>query len=160
RSLPYSPVWHCSAKPARTPSPPTATPGGCCPATPPTTPAGSPPSWTWPDLGAPLIGGFPGHLEHHRGNTAPTRNARLAAIHSLFRYAALHCPEHAELTARVLAIPPKRYDKALVTWLTEPEPAALLTSTWCERAVGTMGPCGMWAAWLPQPGHGTAHAAW
>ena len=112
------------------------------------------------DLGAPLIGDFLDHLEHHRGNTARTRNARLAAIHSLFRYAALRCPEHAELIARVLAIPPKRYDKALVTWLTEPEPAALLTSTWCERAVGTMGPCGMWAAWLPQPGHGTAHAAW
>src|SRR5262245_41915217 len=89
------------------------------------------------DLGAPLIGDFLDHLEHHRGNTARTRNARLAAIHSLFRYAALRCPEHAELIARVLAIPPKRYDKALVTWLTEPELAALLgapdRTTWAGR---------------------------
>jgi site-specific recombinase XerD len=89
------------------------------------------------DLDAPLIGGFLDHLEHGRGNTPRTRNARLAAIHSLFRYAALRHPEHAEVIARVLAIPPKRYDKALVTWLTEPELTALLAapdrSTWTGR---------------------------
>ena len=73
------------------------------------------------DLDAPLIGAFLDHLEHDRGNSPRTRNARLAAIHSLFRYAALRHPEHAEAIARVLAIPPKRYDKALVTYLTEPE---------------------------------------
>jgi site-specific recombinase XerD len=88
-------------------------------------------------LDAPLIGGFLGHLEQHRGNSPRTRNARLAAIHSLFRYAALRHPEHAEVIARVLAIPPKRHDKALVTWLTEPELAALLAapnrSTWAGR---------------------------
>ena len=89
------------------------------------------------DLDAPLISGFLDHLEHERGNTARTRNARLAAIHSLFRYVALRHPEHAETIARVLAIPPKRYDKALVNWLTEPELAALLAapdrSTWAGR---------------------------
>jgi integrase/recombinase XerD len=89
------------------------------------------------DLDAPLIGAFLDHLEKDRGNGARTRNARLAAIHSLFRYAALHHPEHAEAIARVLAIPPKRHDKALVTWLTEPELAALLAapdrSTWAGR---------------------------
>jgi integrase/recombinase XerD len=89
------------------------------------------------DLDAPLIGAFLDHLEHDRGNSPRTRNARLAAIHSLFRYAALRHPEHAELIARVLAIPPKRYDKALVTWLTEPELAALLAapdrSSWAGR---------------------------
>jgi integrase/recombinase XerD len=89
------------------------------------------------DLDAPLIGDFLDHLEHERGNTARTRNARLAAIHSLFRYAALRCPEHAQVIARVLAIPPKRHNKTLVTWLTEPELAALLTapdrSTWAGR---------------------------
>jgi integrase/recombinase XerD len=89
------------------------------------------------DLDAPLIGKFLDHLEHDRGNSPRTRNARLAAIHSLFRYAALRHPEHAETIARVLAIPPKRYDKALVTWLTEPELAALLAapdrSTWAGR---------------------------
>jgi site-specific recombinase XerD len=89
------------------------------------------------DLDAPLIGTFLDHLEHERGNSPRTRNARLAAIHSLFRYAALRHPEHAETIARVLAIPPKRYDKALVTWLTRPEIDALLAApdrtTWAGR---------------------------
>ena len=47
------------------------------------------------DLDAPLIGAFLDHLEHERGNSVRTRNARLAAIHSLFRFAALRHPEHA-----------------------------------------------------------------
>jgi integrase len=89
------------------------------------------------DLDAPLIGAFLDYLETGRANSPRTRNARLAAIHSLFGYAAFGCPEHAELIARVLAIPAKRYDKALVTWLTEPELAALLAapdrSTWTGR---------------------------
>jgi integrase/recombinase XerD len=89
------------------------------------------------DLDAPMISAFLDHLEHERGNTPRTRNARLAAICSLFRYAALRHPEHAQVIARVLAIPPKRYDKALVTYLTEPELAALLAapdrSTWAGR---------------------------
>lgn len=89
------------------------------------------------DLDAPLIGAFLNHLERDRGNSPRTRNARLAAIHSLFAYAALRCPEHADLIARVLAIPAKRHDKALVTWLTEAEVAALLAapdrSTWAGR---------------------------
>jgi site-specific recombinase XerD len=89
------------------------------------------------DLDAPLIGAFLDHLETHRANSTRTRNARLAAIHSLFRYAALRHPEHAALIARVLAIPPKRHDKALVTYLTEPELTALLAapdrSTWTGR---------------------------
>src|SRR5665648_280845 len=66
------------------------------------------------DLDAPLIGGFLDHLERERGNSPRTRNARLAAVHSLFRYAALRHPEHAATIARVLSIPPKRHDKALV----------------------------------------------
>lgn len=89
------------------------------------------------DLDAPLVAAFLDHLEHQRGNSPRTRNARLSAICSLFRYAVLRCPEHAETIARVLAIPPKRYDKALVTWLTEPELAALLAApdrtTWAGR---------------------------
>jgi integrase/recombinase XerD len=89
------------------------------------------------DLDAPLIGSFLDHLECGRGNSPRTRNARLAAVHSLFRYAALRHPEHAETIARVLAIPPKRHDKALVTYLTEPELAALLVApdrtTWAGR---------------------------
>ena len=60
------------------------------------------------DLDAPMIAAFLDHLEHERGNTIRTRNARLAAIHSLFGYAALRHPEHAADIERVLAIPPKR----------------------------------------------------
>ena len=55
-----------------------------------------------------FIAGFLDHLEQDRGNSARTRNARLAAIRSFFRYAALCHPEHAALIARVLAIPAKR----------------------------------------------------
>jgi site-specific recombinase XerD len=80
------------------------------------------------DLDAPLIGSFLDHLEHDRGNSPRTRNARLAAIHSMFGYAALQHPEHAQSIARVLAIPPRRFDNALVTWLTEQELDALLAA--------------------------------
>jgi len=89
------------------------------------------------DLQAPLIGAFLDHLEHERGNTIRTRNTRLAAIRSLFRYAALRHPEHAATIQRVLAIPTKRHDQALVTFLTEPQLQALLDapdqSTWIGR---------------------------
>ena len=80
------------------------------------------------DLDAPLIGAFLDHLESHRKNGARTRNARLAAIRSLFRYAALRHPECAAVIDRVLAIPPKRFDRRLVTFLTEVEIAALLAA--------------------------------
>ena len=89
------------------------------------------------DLDAPLIGAFLDHLEHERGNSARTRNARLAAIRSLFRYAALNHPEHAATIQRVLSIPPKRFERALVSFLTEPELDALLNApdraTWTGR---------------------------
>ncbi len=60
------------------------------------------------DLGAPIIGAFFEHLEQGRGNTVRTRNARLAALHSFFRFASIRHPEHAALIQRVLAIPLKR----------------------------------------------------
>jgi integrase/recombinase XerD len=89
------------------------------------------------DLDAPLIAGFLDHLERGRGNSVRTRNARLAAVHSLFRFAALAHPEHAESISRVLAIPPKRFDRALISYLTEPEVDALLSccdqTTWTGR---------------------------
>ncbi|MGB8381087.1 MAG: tyrosine-type recombinase/integrase [Dermatophilaceae bacterium] len=80
------------------------------------------------DLDAPLVGAFLDHLEHDRGNSLATRNNRLAAIHSLFHYAALRCPEHAALIARVLAIPAKRLDSRLVCFLTPPEVDTLLAA--------------------------------
>jgi integrase/recombinase XerD len=89
------------------------------------------------DLDAPLLVAFLDHLEHERHNTARTRNARLAAIHSLYHYAALRHPEHAALIARVLAIPPKRADKPIITFLNEDELDALLAApdrtTWTGR---------------------------
>ncbi|MGI8946807.1 MAG: tyrosine-type recombinase/integrase [Ornithinimicrobium sp.] len=89
------------------------------------------------DLDAPMIGAFLQHLETARGNAVSTRNARLAAVHSLFRYAALHAPEHAELISRVLSIPPKRGDRAIICYLTATEIDALLAApelaTWHGR---------------------------
>lgn len=89
------------------------------------------------DLDAPLIAAFLDHLEHERGNGVRTRNNRLAAIHSIFSYAALRHPEHAATIQRVLAIPTKRRDRNLVTWLTEAEVDALLAApdraTWAGR---------------------------
>ena len=87
------------------------------------------------DLDAPLIAGFLDHLEHERGNSVRTRNARLAAIHSLFRFAALTHPEHAASISRVLAIPPKRFDRALISYLTDAEVDALLAC--CDQATWT-----------------------
>jgi integrase/recombinase XerD len=80
------------------------------------------------DLDAPVIGAFLDHLESGRGNGVRTRNARLAAVHALFRFAALRHPEHAAVIQRILAIPPKRFDRRLVTYLTEPEATALLAA--------------------------------
>ena len=78
------------------------------------------------DLDAPVIGTFLDHLEHERGNSVRTRNSRLAAIHSLFRFAALRHPEHAALIQRVLAIPSKRFSKTDVSFLDREEVDALL----------------------------------
>ena len=89
------------------------------------------------DLDAVLVGRFLVHLEHDRGNSVRTRNARLAAVHSFYRYAAFEHPEHAALIQRVLAIPSKRHNKAIVTYLTDIELdtvlAAVNTSTWLGR---------------------------
>jgi integrase/recombinase XerD len=89
------------------------------------------------DLDVPLITGFLDHLEYERRNSVSTRNARLAAVHSLLRYAALRHPEHAELIQRVLAIPPKRFDRTLIRFLSRKEIDALLAcpdrSTWTGR---------------------------
>ena len=79
------------------------------------------------DLDAAVIGDFLTHLEAVRGNSARTRNARLAAIHSFFHFVAFRHPEHAALIQRVLAIPHKRLDRSLVTFLDRPEIEALLT---------------------------------
>lgn len=78
------------------------------------------------DLDAPLIGAFLNYLEVDRSVSVRTRNARLTAIRSLFAFAAYRYPEHAAVIQRVLAIPPKRTDRAVVTYLTDTEMQALL----------------------------------
>lgn len=89
------------------------------------------------DLDAVVIGAFLDHLEHERHSSVRTRNNRLAAIHSLFAYAAMRHPEHAALIQRVLAIPAKRMDRRLVCFLTDEEVDALLAApdrhTWVGR---------------------------
>lgn len=88
-------------------------------------------------LDAEVVGAFLSMLEQRRGNGTRTRNARLAAIHSLFSHAALRHPEHAELIARVLAIPFKNGQQNVVSYLDDAEVDALLAgpdrSTWSGR---------------------------
>jgi site-specific recombinase XerD len=81
---------------------------------------------TLEDLNAPFLGAFLDHLESTRANGARSRNLRLTAIRSFFRYAALETPQHSGLIQRVLAIPNKRQARPLVGFLTRPEIDALL----------------------------------
>jgi len=92
---------------------------------------------TVPDLDAPFLGAFLDSLEQKRDNSARSRNVRLAAIHSFFRYVALHAPEYNALAQRVLAMPSKRYVRRPICFLTPVEADALLAapdlSTWSGR---------------------------
>lgn len=90
----------------------------------------------WTQLDAEMITAFLNHLEIERGNAARTRNLRLTAIRSLFSFAALRHPEHALLIQRVLAIPAKRIDKRLVTFLTAAEADALVAAPDSRRWEG------------------------
>jgi integrase/recombinase XerD len=78
------------------------------------------------DLDATCVAAFLDHLEHQRANSIRSRNARLAAIHSLFAFAALHHPEHSDDIARVLAIPAKRTDHRMIAFLTDQDVTELL----------------------------------
>jgi site-specific recombinase XerD len=87
------------------------------------------------DVNAQVVANFLTMLENERGNSARTRNARLAAIYSFFYYAALRHPEHADVIARVLAIARKNTQSMLMTYLNEDEVEALLADL--ERATWT-----------------------
>ena len=88
-------------------------------------------------IDAPLIVAFLDELETHRGLTVRSRNLRLTAIHSFFRFAAFELPTHAAQIQRVLAIPSKRFARSLVSFLSRPEVDALLDApdrtTWSGR---------------------------
>lgn len=88
------------------------------------------------DLDTAFLGAFLDHLEHERDNSARSRNVRLAAIHSFFRYVALHSPEHSALAQRVLAMPNKRYVRRPVAFLNDAEVAALLAAPDLSRWSG------------------------
>ena len=99
--------------------------------------AKAPSKLTMEDLNAPFLGAFLDHLESTRANGARSRNLRLTALRSFFRYAALESPQHSGLIQRVLAIPNKRQPRPLVGFLTRPEIDALLAApdrqTWIGR---------------------------
>jgi site-specific recombinase XerD len=80
------------------------------------------------DLDAPLISAFLDHVENERGNSPRSRNVRLAAIRSFFRYAALQEPTQAALIQRVLAMPNKRFERRPIDFLVGPEIEALLAA--------------------------------
>jgi site-specific recombinase XerD len=101
-----------------------------------------PSALTITDLDTPFLGAFLNHLERERGNTARSRNVRLAALHSFFRYVALHKPEMSALAQRVLALPSKRYHRKEIHFLTRSEIKALLVvpdqKTWAGRRDRTL----------------------
>lgn len=80
------------------------------------------------NLNAPFVASFLDELESKRANGARSRNIRLAAIRSFFRYAALEAPEHSALIQRVLSIPCKRHTRPLIDFLIRPEIEALLSA--------------------------------
>jgi len=88
-------------------------------------------------IDAPLVAAFLEELEQKRGLTVRSRNLRLTAIHSFFRFAAFELPDHAAQIQRVLAIPSKRFTRSLVSFLSRPEVDALLAapdrSSWSGR---------------------------
>lgn len=94
------------------------------------------------DLDAPLVLDFLDYLEAERHNSARTRNARLAAIHSFMRYAALRDPASLPITARVLAIPAKRFDRPVLGYLTREQVTAILAApdrgTWSGQRDAAM----------------------
>jgi autotransporter passenger strand-loop-strand repeat protein len=94
------------------------------------------------DLDAPFLTAFLNDLETKRGASAKTRNLRLTAIRSFFRFVSFEEPAHSALIQRVLAIPSKRHDKRLVPFLARPEIEAVLAApdrtTWFGRRDHTL----------------------
>jgi site-specific recombinase XerD len=89
------------------------------------------------DVDAPVVLRFLDYLEQERGNSVRSRNIRLAALRSFFRFVALREPDSLAIVTRVLAIPVKRTDQQLIGYLTRPEIQALLAApdraTWVGR---------------------------
>lgn len=92
---------------------------------------------SWEDVDAPLISAFLNDLQEHRGISARSRNLRLTAIRSFFRYTSFELPDRAEQVQRILAIPSKRYAQTQISYLSRQEVDALLAgpdrNTWFGR---------------------------
>ena len=88
----------------------------------------SPSTLVTENLNAPFIGRFLNHLENDRGNTPRSRNIRLAAIHSFFKYVASQEPSLGSVAQQVLAIPSKRHKTRPIDFLSGPEIDALLAA--------------------------------
>ena len=88
------------------------------------------------DISPSLLSDFLDHLEATRGNRARTRNLRLTAVRSFFRFAALEAPDHGGVIQRVLSIPNKRCQRPLIGFLTRPEIEALLAAVDCRTWIG------------------------
>src|SRR5215469_7688964 len=97
----------------------------------------SPDRLAFETIDAPFISAFLNELEKTRGVTARTRNLRLTAIRSFFRFAAYEMPTHSAQIQRVLAMPAKRFDRKLIDFMTRPEVDTLLNApnknTWNDR---------------------------
>jgi len=89
------------------------------------------------DLTPDFICSFLEYVEKDRRNCVRTRNVRLAAIHSFFRYVSFRAPEYAELCYQILAIPSKRFERRPIEFLTRKEIDALTNvpdkKTWIGR---------------------------
>lgn len=88
------------------------------------------------DIKVPLLGDFLDDLEAGRKNAARTRNLRLTAIRSFFRFVALELPEHGGLIQRILAMPNKRCQRPLIDFLARPEIEGLLAAVDCTTWIG------------------------
>ncbi|MEO7711026.1 MAG: site-specific integrase [Caldimonas sp.] len=97
----------------------------------------APSTLTLEGVDAPLVAAFLDDLEVTRRVTARTRNLRLTAVHSFFRFVSYEAPTHAAQIARVMAIPAKKFQRTLVPFLSRPEVDALLAApdqrTWFGR---------------------------
>ena len=89
------------------------------------------------DLNCVLVGDFLAHVECERRNSARSRNTRLAAIRSFFRFVAMSEPAYMLHCQKILAMPSKRYVRRTVEFLDRTEMNALLAapdrSTWMGR---------------------------